>query len=1446
LKDKKNELTGLEIAVIGMSCRVPGANNLDELWKVLSQGQNTITFFSDEELRESGVDENFLRDKNYVKAKGILGNAEYFDATFFGYTPADATVMDPQTRILHECTWEALEDAGYNPIDYSGLMGLFAGASVNMEWLSRVYLANDIDVDGFTKSLFCNKDFASLLTSYRLNLRGPSICISAACSTSLAAIHMACQSLLSGECNIAIAGGASVMVPEKVGYHYTENMVSSPDGYCRAFDEKGQGTSFSNGVSVIVLKPLEDAIKDRDNIYAIIKGSAINNDGNRKVGFTAPNVSGQAAVIKQALGAAQVNSETISKVETDGAATSVGDPIEVEALKKAYNTSKLGYCGIGSLKTNMGHLDIAAGINGCIKTILSMKHHMMPPSLNFTKANPNIDFENSPFYVNTKLKKWEDDSNPIRAGVSAFGVGGANAHIILEEALVDKKFDQGRKHKLVVISAQSSQALENLSHKLAEHMEKYDEISIGDAVYTLSIGRKKFNHRKMFVCSSRIEMVNRLRADNDSVVKTYHDSDREKNIIFMFAGQGAQYVKMGLGLYESEPVFRSSMDKCFSILEKQARLNLKEILYSGTDDSKNDKILEQTDMAQLALFCMEYSLVQLLASWGVYPQAMIGHSLGEYVAACISGVLSLEDALRVVHVRGSLMQSMPVGKMVSIEVPEEKLSKYLNPRVDIVSINSESKFVISAKDEDMAVVARELEKDGYEMLTLKSTHACHSYLMEPILEEFKSTMKTIKLNRPSIPYISCTSGTWITDDEAVDPEYWTRHLRRTVQFNKGLNTLLTNQSAVFVEIGPGKGLTTFVNQHVNKKSTHKTVNLVRKHRDEVEDGYFILHELGKMWMYGVDIDWKKFYSNEARYRISLPTYPFERKKYSLSTAARSQLELMTSYTGDSMPQADSVDESPIMQSESIDDLTNKMMQLWKDYFGIDQINIKDDFYDLGGDSLRAMSLIGKVNKIFNANVKISSFLMNPTIKELVMSMSHADAVGFSSIERIEDKDYYPLSQSQRRIYILSQLGNIGTSYNIPLALKIYGKLDKEKVKSAVRKLIERHEALRTEFKIVNDQPVQLIKKHAECEVEFFQSSPEGANDIIARFIRSFDVSKAPLMRVGLIEIDDSQCIFLCDVHHIISDAVSISILISDFAELYKGKDLAPNKFEYKDYTAWKTNSMNSARIESQRKFWMNELINSKPDINLPYDYLKKNVMTFIGDTISFELSEHMTSKLRAISKTYNTTMFTVMFTIYNIMLSKLSGDEDMTIGTIISGRVHPDIESIVGVFINMLALRNYPQKDKTFGKFITEVRDRVLQAFDNQEYEFDSLVEDLNIKRDGSNNPLFNIIFDWQNVDYGTLEIEGYKTEGYRFEHKVAQFDIHFVGWETPDKLGFDIEYNTDLFKSETIEKIRDYFKEVIESVISNNNITLEDIQLRYSLQEANSSINLDDLEFGF
>jgi acyl transferase domain-containing protein/acyl carrier protein len=887
---------GLDIAVIGMAGCFPGAKNIDEFWENLKRGGESISFFTDEELMDAGLPAGALKSPGYVRANPMLAGCEYFDASFFDYLPGDVEFMDPQVRIFHECVWEALEDAGYDPFSYKGLIGLYAGASINNSWIAGTFkLETGESARGFSGSLFFDKDFLTTHISYKLNLRGPSSTIFTACSTSLVAVHQACQGLLSGECELALAGGVSIVPSQGQGYLWQEGLIHSADGHCRAFDAGANGTVFGSGAGVVVLKQLEGAAAGRDHIYAVLIGSAVNNDGNQKVGFSAPGVKGQAAVIRAALQAAEVSPDSIGYIETHGTGTAMGDPIEIEALSQAFNTGKRAFCAIGSVKTNIGHLDAAAGVSSFIKTVLALKHECIPPSLHFESPNPEIDFDNTPFYVNTGLTDWRRGSCPRRAGVSSFGVGGTNAHVILEEAppLNGRPGGpaEGRECQLIVLSAQTETALRRLSRNLAGHFKKSPGMNLKDAAYTLQVGRTPLEYRQFFVCSRLDEAVEVL-STSDSPQWNGHrllKKDRNRRVVFMFPGQGAQYENMGLALYQGESLFRQEMDRCFGILDGLMDCRIKEILFPspGTPDRHSIPAIDQTEVAQPLLFVFEYALARLLMAWGIKAQAMIGHSIGEYVAACLSGVFSLEDALALVVFRGRSMQHVPPGAMLSVPLSEERVKPLLNESVSLAAVNGPSGCVVSGPPEAVDRFAEELKRQGYEGRPLHTSHAFHSAMMEPVVEEFRERVGQIRLNEPGIPYISNVSGGWISGQEAVDPGYWARHLRETVRFSDGLKTLLKGENVILVEVGPGQVLSTLARKQARQgedgeagnQTEAAIVNLVRHPQEQVSDSRYLLTKIGQLWLYGQSIDWSEFYSAEKRYRLSLPTYPFEGVRY---------------------------------------------------------------------------------------------------------------------------------------------------------------------------------------------------------------------------------------------------------------------------------------------------------------------------------------------------------------------------------------------------------------------------------------------------------------------------------------------------------------------------------------------------------------------------------------
>jgi amino acid adenylation domain-containing protein len=753
-KTMLNHINGFEIAVIGMAAQFPGARDIHEFWENLKNGIESISFFTDEELQAEGIDTKILENPNYIKARGITAGVEYFDSSFFGYASTEAQIMDPQVRIFLQCVWHGLEDAGYDPFSYQGRIGLYAGASPNLSWEGLTSLSGLArGFSGFMIAQLADKDFMCTHISYKLNLNGPSVSIQTACSTSLAAIHWAVRGLLTGECEMALAGGVSIAFPPKQGYLYQEGMIFSPDGHNKTFDAEAAGSVFGDGVGVVVLKPLAYATRDRDHIYAIIKGSAINNDGCRKVGYTAPSIDGQAEVIKSAQLTAEVEPGSITYMEAHGTATPLGDTVEIEALKQAFNTSKKGFCGIGTVKSNIGHLYSAAGTAGFIKTVLALKHRLIPPSLHFKTPNPGINFENTPFYVNTGLKEWKSDGYPLRAGVSSFGIGGTNVHVILEEApaagesvnqwVSGQRTDSrggslcppsnSRQYQLILLSAKTQSALDKMTENLTAYFKKNllnPGPTIADMTYTLQVGRKHFPYRRMAVCAALDAEPQKLALDIRRIPAALV-KEENRPIVFMFCGQGSQYVNMGIDLYRTEPIFRQEMDRCFEILKPLMGYDIKEILYPpATCHLHLSPDINHTEVAQPLIFTIEYALAKLLIRWGIKPQAMIGYSFGEYIAACIAGVFSLEDSLKLITIRAQLIGQTPAGAMTSVPLPEKELKPHLNENLWLAIINGPTCIVSGAKAH-VEAFEKEMKKKRIMCVPLNMSRAIHSLKRTP-------------------------------------------------------------------------------------------------------------------------------------------------------------------------------------------------------------------------------------------------------------------------------------------------------------------------------------------------------------------------------------------------------------------------------------------------------------------------------------------------------------------------------------------------------------------------------------------------------------------------------------------------------------------------------------------------------------------------------------------
>lgn len=879
-----------DIAIIGMAGRFPGAQTIEEFWRNVSEGVESITFYTDEQLRAAGVSEELLRNANYVKASSPLEGVELFDAPFFGYSPREAQLMDPQHRLFLEACWTALEHAGYNTETYDGLIGVFGGCAQNSYALQNVASQRDLitQVGTFQTMLGNEKDFLTTRVSYKLNLQGPSLTIQTACSTSLVAIHIACQSLLSGECDMALAGGVAVHIEEQTGYLYQSEGIASPDGHCRAFDANAQGTISGSGVGVIVLKRLTDALEDRDSIHAVVKGSAINNDGNRKIGYTAPSVDGQAEVISEAIKMAGVDPETIGYLEAHGTATNLGDPIEIMGLTRAFaqETEKKNFCPVGSVKTNIGHLDAAAGVAGLIKVVEALKYRQIPPSLHFERPNPKIDFENSPFYVNTTLQNWEKRDWPRRAGVSSFGIGGTNAHVILEEAPAPEPSRSQHSWHTLLLSAKTETALETATRNLHNYLKEHPEAEISDIAYTLQVGRKEFPFRRALLCSDTQDALRTLEQRDSRRMITATAAKRP--IIFLFPGQGTQYPNMAGELYRTEAVFRQEIDRCAQLLHPCLELDIRSLLYPAEESRATvQEQLKQTQFTQPVLFVVEYALARLWMHWGIQPQAMIGHSIGEYVAACLAGVFSLEEALTLVATRGQLIQQVPSGAMLAVPLPEKEVCAKMGNDLSLAAVNTPALCVVAGPHQSIKDFRERLQQDHINTSLLQTSHAFHSHMMEPVKEPFAAFLRNLQLSAPKIPFVSNLTGTWITSEQATDPSYWTQHLRQTVRFAEGIETC-AQEDVHFLEVGPGQSLTTLVRQ-ANIPQRRVTRSLPHA-KEERSDAMVMTQAIGELWSTGSQFDWLHFYEQEKRYRLPLPTYPFEGQRHWIEISNEQEIQ----------------------------------------------------------------------------------------------------------------------------------------------------------------------------------------------------------------------------------------------------------------------------------------------------------------------------------------------------------------------------------------------------------------------------------------------------------------------------------------------------------------------------------------------------------------------------
>ena len=981
-----NSLEG--VAVIGFAGRFPQAANIGQFWDNLATGKDCFFEFTVDQVVSEGVPREVAERSDYIRRAPVLDNPAGFDARLFKYSPKEAELIDPQQRIMLECAWEALEHAGHDPHRFPGLIGIWAGSGVNNYFLKNIIPRGSFEEIADSQAIISNdKDYLASRIAYKLNLRGPAVVVQTACSTSLVAVNMACLALLTYQCDMALAGAVFLQTPRARGYLYREGDIFSSDGFCRAFDKAANGTVLGEGCGLVVLRRLEDAVADGDNILAVIRGSAVNNDGAARAGYTAPGVAGQIELLTMAQTIAGVSAEEISFIEAHGTGTQLGDPIEVTALTQVFRraTAERGYCGLGSVKNNIGHLDVAAGIAGLIKTICALQNRQIPPTINFIEPNLELRLSESPFYVVDKLTDWQPRHGRRIAGVSSFGMGGTNAHVILEEYTRQPESKPSSRHwHIFPITSATSTSLASTGENLAGYFKEKADANISDIAWTLTIGRTPLRHRRCVVADSSASAALRLAEPNALYGIDGETEGGRRPVIFLFSGQGTQYPAMGAELYQTEPVFRNSMNECNRLFGSiVGSVSLIDILYG--DDAEIGDLVNQTAISQVALFAFEYAMTRLLESYGIKPSALVGHSIGEYVAACVAGVFSLEDALSLVRERGQLMQSMNPGTMIALPLSESEVRKILPDSLDLSVVNAPNISVVSGPPQEIESFEKQLEDWKIMFRRLQTSHAFHSRMMEPAAQTFTEIVHRTSRKAPQLPLASNLTGGWMTVEQAGDPKSWSNHLRSTVRFGDNLIAAAQRfNSPILLEVGPGNTLCSIARQHADTVAGLPTITCARHPHQRVPDQAFFARALGALWCHGAAIDLSLLYASEKRTRLPLPAYPFERQQFWLGlktqkkeASGKSGLRRWREMIGLSSLRVFSGKKSGGQQQFTEEALIN----IWCKALGISTIGVNDNFFELGGHSLLAVSIITELEKSFGIRLPLASLIEAPTIRE---------------------------------------------------------------------------------------------------------------------------------------------------------------------------------------------------------------------------------------------------------------------------------------------------------------------------------------------------------------------------------------------------------------------------------------------------------------------------------
>ncbi|QBD77389.1 acyltransferase domain-containing protein [Ktedonosporobacter rubrisoli] len=1455
---KLQETHNLEgVAIIGMAGRFPGAQSIEALWQNLCSGHEAITRLSAAEDEALQRDPSLQNNPDYVPAGAFLDDIEVFDAAFFGYSAREARIIDPQQRLFLECAWQALEHAGYDATQYPGRIGVFAGAGMNLYLLEHIYprRAELKSIDDYETMLASEKDFLATRVAYKLGLKGPAITVQTACSTSLVAVALAYQSLLNYQCDMVLAGGVALQGLERSGYLYEQGGIGSPDGHCRAFDALAQGTVGGNGLGVVVLKRLEDALADGDQIYAVIKGAAMNNDGEQKMGYTAPSIDGQAEVISEALALANVTADSIGYVEAHGTGTTIGDPIEIAALTQAFRAcgaSRNTFCALGSLKTNLGHLDVAAGIAGLIKTTLALHQKQLPPSLHFQSPNPQIDFAHSPFYVNTRLTEWQSGPTPRRAGVSAFGIGGTNVHVVLEEAPPLAPRTPSSAPQLLVLSARTASALETMTDQLARYLEAHPQSELADIALTLQQGRRAMPYRRMLVATSRKQASTALATRDVAQLLSSVVEPGDRSLVFLFPGQGAQYIQMGQELYATEQVYRRWIDYCAERLLPLLGLDLRTLLFPPPEQAESSAlVLNRTDIAQSALFVTEYALARLLESYGVVPDTMVGHSLGEYVAACLAGVFSLDDALYLVSKRGQLMQSMPGGAMISVAASEEVMKGFLDEQLSIAVIFGPAQCIVGGSFEAIARLKQTLSEAKMVYSTLHTSHAFHSPMMDAMLEPFRQVFSQITLHAPRIPYVSCTTGTWITAQEALDATYWLKHLRQTVRLSDAIQTLLVEPGRILIEVGPDQTMKAQLRQ-LGPQIARSVVSVptMRHPRDVQTDTTFLLTALGKLWLAGVPVNFSARSSGQGR-RVALPTYPFERQRYWID-AKYSVLEIASQEVEKEAENTlkDSSTElmaSPAEQFRSTllndyvaprTEVERKVAVLWQEFLGIDEIGIYDNFFELGGHSLLAISLIARLRETFKIELQDRTLYEQSTVASLSAVIEQSKQA-FLPIVPVSRTQPLLASWQQRRRWKRYQLYPEQSEYdNFSIGWILEGQLDHALFERCINEVAKRHEILRTAFDEHEQQVIQVIKPELPISIPLKDLRTLPAHERFSTMLRlaaeeehtGFRMEQAPLWRMRLYRLDEERYAWIIVAHQAIWDGVSSEKIQHEMSiimkALVKGEQwhLPPLTVQFADVAAWEQKRFQGELLADMLAYWREKFSGTLTPLQLPTD--RPRPQEYMPSALQeWHLPRSLADRLKAVGQEQSATLYMVMLAAFNALCFHLSGQEEMLVESSFPNRDRPEMLSMVGPLANMITLRTSLAGNPGFRELLARVREAVVGAIAQRELPFVRVLEEFHPEYYTSHERPGRIFMAQYNAEEVDDDLPGL-TYGERLSFRRIVSDIYYSLIDRGEYVEIVWEYSTHLFDKETINRMFADYTAFLEQVVADPERHLTDFKL--------------------